>query len=353
MRGWIRGILIVVVPCVVVAAALGWWLLGGRYVSTENAYVKTDIMQISSEVAGRIIELKVREHETVKSGDVMVRIDPEPYAMALAKAEAELDATRAQVATLIASYHEADSELKEADSRLTYLDAQANRHKQLAKTGVVSTAKLEETESNATQARERVSVMRQKLSRVAAQIGGDPKQPVDAHPLVREKMALRDRAKLDLSRTTITAPASGIVVNAKLLVGEHIKAATPLFALVADSQPWVEANFKETELTNVRPGQTATVVLDIYPDILWTAVVDTISPATGAEFALLPPQNASGNWVKVVQRLPVRLKLVPVHGRPPLRAGMTATVRVDTEQQRRIAQLLGWMSTEAKAAAKP
>ncbi|HRD78664.1 MAG TPA: HlyD family secretion protein, partial [Hyphomicrobiaceae bacterium] len=312
-----------------------------------------DILQVSSEVAGRIIELKVREHETVKAGDVMVRIDPDPYAMALTKAEAELDAMRAQVATLIASWHEADSELKEADSRLTFLDVQLNRQKQLAKSGVVATVKLEDAESNASQARERVAVMRQKLARVAAQIGGDPKQPVDMHPLVREKMALRDRAKLDLARTIITAPASGIVVNAKLLVGEHIKAATPLFALVADSQPWVEANFKETELTNVRPGQSATVTLDIYPDIVWTATVDTISPATGAEFALLPPQNASGNWVKVVQRLPVRLKLVPVAGRPPLRAGMTATVKVDTEQKRRLAQLIGWATAEAKTSPAP
>jgi membrane fusion protein (multidrug efflux system) len=130
-------------------------------------------------------------------------------------------------------------------------------------------------------------------------------------------------------------------VSVKLQVGEHIRPATPLFALVSDSRPWVEANFKETELTHVRAGHSATVVLDIYPDTEWQAEVESISPATGAEFALLPPQNASGNWVKVVQRLPVRLRLLPHAGEPPLRAGMTATVRVDTERERRLGQLFG------------
>jgi membrane fusion protein (multidrug efflux system) len=162
-------------------------------------------------------------------------------------------------------------------------------------------------------------------------------------------VAARDRAKLDLDRTVVRAPLGGLAVNVKLLPGEHVRVATPLFALVSSSAPWVEANFKETELTYVRPGQTATVVLDIYPDVTWQAEVASISPATGAEFALLPPQNASGNWVKVVQRLPVRLKLRPVdEGEPlPLRAGMTASVTVDTQRERRISTLFGGRSVAA------
>jgi membrane fusion protein (multidrug efflux system) len=138
-------------------------------------------------------------------------------------------------------------------------------------------------------------------------------------------------------------------VNVKLLPGEHVRATTPLFALISDALPWVEANFKETELTYVRPGQSASVVLDIYPDVTWQAEVESISPATGAEFALLPPQNASGNWVKVVQRLPVRLKLKPADGSEPLplRAGMTASVKVDTERERRLSTLFGGRSVAA------
>ena len=148
-----------------------------------------------------------------------------------------------------------------------------------------------------------------------AALGGNPDIATDDHPLVREKRAERDRAALDLERTTIVAPIGGTAVNVKLQPGEQVRAATPLFVVVAKTRPWVEANMKETDLTHVKPGQKARVVLDIYPDVTWTAEVESISPATGAEFAILPPQNASGNWVKVVQRLPVRVRLLPQPGR--------------------------------------
>jgi membrane fusion protein (multidrug efflux system) len=165
--------------------------------------------------------------------------------------------------------------------------------------------------------------------------------------MVRQMQAERERMALDLERTVIRAPLAGTAVNVRLQKGEQIKAATVLFALVAHTRAWVEANFKETELTHVRGGLAATVVLDIYPNVTWQAEVESISPATGAEFALLPPQNASGNWVKVVQRLPVRVRLLPQPGEPPLRAGMTATVRVDTGRERNLAQLFGGWSALA------
>ena len=157
--------------------------------------------------------------------------------------------------------------------------------------------------------------------------------------MVRDKTAARERAALDFARTTVRAPVDGVVVNLRVQRGELIKASTPLFALVAANRPWIEANFKETELTHVRVGQKATVVLDIYPDSTWEALVESLSPATGAEFAILPPQNASGNWVKVVQRLPVKLHLLPHAGEPPLRAGMTATVKIDTGRQRSLSDV--------------
>ncbi len=337
----LRAALLVVAPCLAVAVGLLVWLAGGRYIATENAYVKADIVQISAEIAGRVQAVEVADHEMVRPGDVLVRLDPEPFSMALAAAEAELDASRAEVATLIASWQEARSELKEAESKVSFWETQLARQQQLAGRGIVSSTRLEEVEISAIAARDRVAVMRRKVQRVAAQLGGQPEREIDQHPLVREKQAARNRAALELSRTTVRAPVGGAAVNVRLQVGEHIRAATPLFALVSDSRPWVEANFKETELTHVRPGHRATVVLDIYPAVEWQAEVESISPATGAEFALLPPQNASGNWVKVVQRLPVRLRLLPHAGEPPLRAGMTATVRVDTERERRLGQLLG------------
>ncbi len=347
----LRPILLIAVPAVAVVGALLWYLWGGRYISTENAYVKADIVHVSSEVAGRVVEVSVKDHAHVKPGDLLIKIDPEPYKMALDKAEAELDQTLARVASLRAEYNEAAAEQSEFQERIQFFDAQRDRQKRLADKGVGKAFQFEEADSNADAARARLNTARQKMLRVLAQLGGDHKIASEAHPLVREKMASRDRAKLDLDRTIVRAPLGGLAVNVKLLPGEHVRAATPLFALISDTAPWVEANYKETELTFVRPGQTATVTLDIYPDVTWTAEIESISPATGAEFALLPPQNASGNWVKVVQRLPVRLKLKPADGMEPLplRAGMTATVVVDTRRERRIISLFGGRSVAATA----
>jgi len=338
----LRLVLLVVVPIAIAVAAGLFWLWGGRYVSTENAYVKSDIVQIAAEVSGKVIAVNVKDHAAVTVGELLIRIDTKPFELALAKADAELDATRQRVETLKAAWGEAQSELAEALTRLAYFRQQADRQSKLAKRGIVSASRMDAVDNDRRVAADRVQVVRNKIKRVLAAISGKPKLPVDQHPLVREKLALRDAAKLDLTRTRIVAPVDGIAVNMKLQPGEQIKAQTPLFALVSKIRPWVEANFKETDLTHVRVGHKATVVLDIYPDITWEAEVISISPATGAEFAILPPQNASGNWVKVVQRLPVKLKLLPRSGQdPPLRAGMTATVDIDTERVRRLADFLG------------
>jgi len=191
--------------------------------------------------------------------------------------------------------------------------------------------------------------MKKRLARMLAALMGKPEIAVDDHPLVREKRAERDRAALDLARTTIAAPICGTAVNVKLQPGEQVRAMTPLFVVVGKTRPWVEANMKETDLTDVVPGQKAHVVLDIYPDITWAAEIDTISPATGAEFAILPPQNASGNCVKVVQRLPVRVRLLPRTGEPPLRAGMTATVTIETGRTRSLSALFHGSASAASA----
>ena len=207
-RRTLRPVLLVGVPVAVLLAALLFWLWGGRYVTTENAYVKADIAQISAEVAGRVLDVHVRDHAEVNAGDLLVTIDPEPFRVALAKAEAELDATRGQVRTLIATWHEALSELQEAESKVAYWTAQMTRQKTLTTRGIVASSKFEEVESNATAAVDRVSVMRKKVERVAAQLGGNPARPVDEHPLVREKRAERERAELDLARTVLRAPSA-------------------------------------------------------------------------------------------------------------------------------------------------
>jgi len=231
--------------------------------------------------------------------------------------------------------------LIEAQSKASYQKQRAQRHAALAKRGVVSTSKLDEIENDAKTSSDRVTMAQRTVQRALAALGGDPNIPVDEHPSVRAKQAALNAAKRALSRTTLIAPVSGTAANVTVQAGEQIRAATPLFAIIADSRPWVEANFKETDLTHVHVGQKATVVLDIYPDRTWQAEVESISPATGAEFAILPPQNASGNWVKVVQRLPIKLRLLKKPGERPLRAGMTATVWIDTNRKRKLADLIG------------
>lgn len=344
-----RPLALIGVPALVLAGALIFWLQGGRYATTENAFVKADIAQIASEIAGRIVEVAARDHQTVAAGDVLVRLDAEPYRLALAKADAEVDAARAAVEALKVSLRETRADAKENENRLTYLELQAKRQRELSGRGVSSAARVEQADSEEQQARDRLGMLQQRIARVEAQLGGDPDKPTDRFAAVREKQALRDRAALDLYHTEIRAPRAGTILNFRLQPGEQVKAQTPIFSLVAERRPWVEANFKETDLTHVTVGQKATIVLDMHPDITWEAEVESISPATGAEFAILPPQNASGNWVKVVQRLPVKLRLVERPGEPPLRAGMTAYVSIDTKRQRSLAKIFG----SGDAAARP
>jgi len=344
--------LLVVLPLLAAGAGLFAWQRGGRFVTTENAYVKADIVQIAPEVAGRVLEVAVRDHAKVAAGDVLLRIDPEPFRLALAKSEAELEAARTLVETARATYRETESELGELESRAEHLMRQARRQQDLASRGVAPATRVEETQNDAQVARERINVVRQRLVRLLTTLKGDPNLPVEDHPSVREKMAARDAAALDLARTTLRAPVGGTIVNMRLQRGEQLRAATPVFALVSERRPWVEANLKETTLTHVTVGQQVRVVLDLYPEVTWVGVVESISPATGAEFAILPPQNASGNWVKVVQRLPVRIRLEPHAGEPPLRAGITATVAIDTGRERHVADVLAALGL-ARASAGP
>lgn len=333
-RFLLRLILLVAVPFAAVIGGFYFYLISGRYVTTENAYVKTDIIQISADVDGRVIWMAVRDHDVVRTGDLLFRIDPAPYEIAVERADAEIEAVRAQIETLRAEHREAIAQVREEDQRIGFLGRQVDRQQRLQQTGAASAQRLDEARFELAVARERRAAAQQKANRILSALGGDVEIDADRHPLFREKLAMRREAELDLRRTAIHAPADGIVTNVKLQAGEHVIEGQPVFSLVSSLRPWIEANLKETDLTHVRVGHRARVVVDAYPGVEWEAEVESISPATGAEFAILPPQNATGNWVKVVQRLPVRLRLVDQPTELPLRAGMTVKATIDTEHER-------------------
>ncbi len=339
-RRVLRAVLFTLGPVVVLAVGGYFYATSGRYVTTENAYVKFDILEISAGVEGRVVEVAVADNQTVKRGDPLFRIDPESFAIELARTEAEMAQARNTVTSLKVSYRHALLELREASESIAYLERALNRQKRLRAKGVASASKFDEAQYNLVTARQRVEAVRERANTILAEFGGDVDAPVEVHPLFQQAVAKRDRARIDFEDTVVRAPATGTVSNVRLQVGEYVESAKPVFSLIRGSGAWIEVNLKETQLTHVRVGLPATLVLSAYPDLVWHARVDSISPATGAEYALLPPQNATGNWVKVVQRIPLRLAVEQPPGRPPLRAGMTADVSIDTGRETSFA---GWM----------
>lgn len=320
----------------VVAGLVGFYIYfaGGRYVSTDNAYVKSVKIAVSADVSGRVVSVAVKEDEVVDTGTKLFEIDPEPFRIALEKAEARLMFARQEIEALRALHKQRLAELKLSEGDVGYYQRQYDRQQKLNEKGFASETNLDSARRNLRKSHDRIRTVMQDIAQARAKLGGDPDIETDAQPAVREAAAVRDQAALDLKRTVVKAPTPGIVTNFDLQSGEHVRSGSVVFSLVGTGNVWIEANFRETDLTHVRVGQTATIRVDAYPGDVREAVVASISPATGAEFALLPPQNASGNWVKVVQRLTVRLRLKDGAREPPLRAGMSVIAEVDTGHRR-------------------
>ena len=283
--------------------------------------------------------MPVQENQRVSRGQLLFRLDDQSYRHALTRIDAEIETTRADIRGLRAQWRTKREEIKAALSQQTFAQAEFDRQSELAEKKVASTAKLEEARLGLELARQRISAAQEDLQRIEAQLAGDPKIRADNHPRVKQMMAAREEALLQLRRTMIESPLDGIVAK-RPVPGSYATAGAPVMVVVADTDLWIEANFKETELTRVRPGQKAVIHVDTYPDAKCTGTVQSISQATGAEFAVLPPQNASGNWVKVVQRIPVRVAVACREGDPPLRVGMSTTVEIDTGHTRSFDGLL-------------
>jgi membrane fusion protein (multidrug efflux system) len=329
-----RWLLLFGLPFVAVLVGLYLYAHGGRYEETENAYIKADIIAVSAEVSGRVVEVAARDNEPVAAGAPLFRLDPTPFEIELARARAQMDVVRTEVQALRAEYRETLLEATEARERIDFLTRQLERQERLKEKGMSRIETYDEARHNLEMARARLASVEERINRVRASLAGDPQLAAERHPRYAEARTAYDAAAIDLARTQVKAPAAGVVSNMKLQPGEHVEKGAPVFSLIRSGEVWIEANFKETQLTYMREGQPVSVVADAYPDHEWRAVVAAIAPATGAEFAVLPPQNATGNWVKVVQRIPVRIRVDQPAGQPRLRAGMTVAVAVDIGRSR-------------------
>jgi membrane fusion protein, multidrug efflux system len=337
----LRRILLVLGPLVVLAGGLFAYVAGGRYVSTDNAYVHAGKLTVATDVSGIVANVAVHESQQVEKGQTLFTLDDEPFRIALAGAEANLGTVRNQIATQQATYRQKVAQIAQAKTDVTYYETNFQRQQDLLKRGVAAQATFDQAKRDLDAARDRLLMAQRDADAALAQLGGNADAPIEDNPNYLEAKAQVDKARRDLRRTTVVAPIPGVVTNVDALqVGEYLPAAQAAFSLVSSADVWIEANPKESDLTYLKPGAPAVVTIDAYPGREWKATVSSLSPATGAEFSVLPAQNATGNWVKVVQRVPIRLKVEMPAGAPPLRTGMSAYVEIDTGHRRQLGDLL-------------
>ena len=327
--------LLVAIPVIAAIGVGVAYLKGGRYVQTDNAYVKAEKVAISADVSGRVHEVFVQENQPVMAGQPLFRLDPEPFQVAIAKAEARLAQVRTDFAALKASYRAKQAEITLATTKHAFAKRDQQRQADLVAKNFISAARFEESQQTTDLAIQQISALEQDLHRIAETLGGSVDAPVERHPTYRSALAELNKVKLDLAHTEVRASLPGNV-NKPPRLGQFVTAGTMAMALVVSGNLWIEANFTETELTYMHPGQPAVIRIDTYPGVTWNGTVDSLSPATSAEFSVLPAQNATGNWVKITQRVPVRIKLDAGPNAPQLRAGLSAVVEIDTGHRRRL-----------------
>ena len=343
----LRTVLLVVVPVAAVLVGVYIYAESGRYITTENAYIKSNVIAISSDVSGRVEWVGVDDNALVRQGQILFRLDQQPFKIALERSEAELELVRTQVEQLRADYHEAVAQVAAEVERVKFLTRQLARQETLKDLKLASEQAYDVAAHDLSLAKRQVRVLRQRVQGVLHSLGGNPDIKAEEHPRFLRVRTERDQASIALADTSIEAPVDGVVSNMKLQAGEYVEEGHAVFSIIETGKVWVEANLKETQLTHVLEGQSASIAVDAYPGVEWPATVDAIAPATGAEFSVLPPQNATGNWVKVVQRIPVMLDVEQPPKGHPLRAGMTVTVAIDTERERAMpASLQGWFDDD-------
>jgi membrane fusion protein (multidrug efflux system) len=333
-RRLLRPLLFALLPVALVAGGYEY-VTGGQVMSTDNAYVAARSLGVSTDVSGTVAAVEVHDNQHVEKGQVLFRLKADSFRIALEGAEAMLGTVRNQVLTLQASYKQSLSQITQAKADLPFYETGYKRQQELLSAAYASKAAYDAAEHDLTATRQRVAVAEAQAQSMLAQLGGDADQPLETNPFYLQAKSAVDNARRDLDDTVVRAPFSGIVTNVDALqAGGYLKAAQAGFSLISDRDMWIEASPKETELTYVKPGQPATVTVDTYPDVAWHGTVQSISPASGSSFSLLPAQNTTGNWVKVVQRIPMRVQVELDPAKPPLRVGMSVVVGVETGHAR-------------------
>lgn len=331
----LRRILLFVIPILFFVFIGCFYLLTGRYVSTEDAYMRADKAAINANVNGQAVEIYVKENQIVTKNTPLFKIDDKSYKINVAKAQAQLVNAELQVQGLKATYQQRLAELKQAQQNFLYEQEEYNRQKKLHMSGISSNMQLNTATNKLQITTQLLAASREQLANSLASLDNNPNIALENHPLVKEAQEQLKQANIALSDTLVKAPFSGVVTKVDTLQrGDYVSRGTPVFALVSTENIWVEANFKETEITHMHPGQHSEIHIDAYPRITLYGSVNSLSPGTGSTFSLLPAENATGNWVKIVQRVPVKITLKHQKSSFLFSSGLSVTVSVDTGENR-------------------
>lgn len=317
------------VPLLLFAGAAWYYIANDHYVSTDNAYVQQDKVSVSSQVTGEIVAVAVRENQQVRAGDLLFRIDPEPYRIAMAQADAAIAAAQVRVVGLQTELGNTGVDIAAAREDVAFYTEEYRRQAELMQRGFSTRARLEAAQHALSDARSRLETAEADARAAQAALATAPVAP-GVNPAVLSAQAQKRKAQLDLARTEVRAPVAGqISQSERLQLGQMMTTGLPALTIVVSDRSWIEANFKETDLARMRIGQPAELIFDGYPDMALKGHVASIGAGTGSEFSVLPAQNGSGNWVKVTQRVPVRIA-IDEKPRRPMIAGLSAHVRIDT-----------------------
>ncbi|HSU04339.1 MAG TPA: HlyD family secretion protein [Acetobacteraceae bacterium] len=336
----LRFLLIGLGVIVLIVGALWYWLSGGRYVQTSDAYVQADVLDVSTDVSGIVSAIPVHEGQHVTANQVLFRLDPSKFQIAVDNARANLAQIGLNLNSLKADYIAAQRQVAAQAAAVQADQATYDRYAILVKQNAIPQQQYDNAKYKLAGDQAALGAASAQMNAALAKLGGNADMPVSEMPAYKQAAAQLAEAQREADHAVVRAPFNGLVTQvSKLQLGQFLQAGTAAFGLVSSDDMWIEAQPKETNLTHARAGDPATVTIDAYPGHSWKGIVQSIAPATDQEFSVLPAQNSSGNWVKVVQRLPVRVKIVQQPDDPPLSAGMSAEVSIDTHHQRHLSDL--------------